>query len=151
MSIESTLTRELDIRFIDARAIATEAKLNLGIEGYVDDCNREELVIKEAIRVFQRRSIHDQISMRQLHTKLTSIKSSMTVSSGHSSTCSGDDLSSLCDLSLEDNLSISNRTSSTKGSRRSKGSGCRGDRSGSGKRRSSSTNFMKLWTVTAGR
>ena len=143
MSIESTLTRELEIRFIDARAIATEAKLNLGMEGYVDDCNREELVIKEAIRVFQRRSIHEQISMRQLHTKLTSIKSSMAVSSGHSSTCSGDDLSSSLDLSFEDNLSA--RTSSTKGSRR-RTSRRRG--SGDGIKRRSSTNFMKLWSVT---
>ena len=33
MTIESILTRELELRFIDARALATEARVSLGIHG----------------------------------------------------------------------------------------------------------------------
>ena len=54
MSVESTLTRELDIRFIDARVLTTEAKLNLGIEGYPSLEQTSEL-IAEATRIFEER------------------------------------------------------------------------------------------------
>jgi hypothetical protein len=52
MSIESLLTRELDIRFIDARFIVTEAKLNLGMQGYTHPGQRQDLH-REALRIFE--------------------------------------------------------------------------------------------------
>ena len=36
LSVESLLTRELNLRFIDARMLVTEARITLGIEGYPD-------------------------------------------------------------------------------------------------------------------
>ena len=52
MGVESKISVALDIRFIDARAIATEAKLNLGIEGYHDK-SRDDEIVNEAMRVYR--------------------------------------------------------------------------------------------------
>jgi hypothetical protein len=73
MPIESTLTRELEIRFIDARAIATEAKLNLGIEGY-PGCDQEDLLIGEAIAIFHSRPGDVKNVMRRLKSDLEAVK-----------------------------------------------------------------------------
>ena len=98
MSVESTLTRELDIRFIDARSIATEAKLNLGIDGYYGEEQRVAIV-DEALRIFnEERPTSQKATMKVLNLKLSAIKaqgSSGTAStSGDSaefSTAGGDD------------------------------------------------------------
>jgi hypothetical protein len=73
MPIESTLTRELEIRFIDARAIATEAKLNLGIEGY-PGCDQEDLLLGEAIAIFHSRPGDVKNVMRRLKSDLDAVK-----------------------------------------------------------------------------
>ena len=129
MSVESFLSRELEIRFIDARAIATEAKLNLGVEGYVDDMDQCAKIVAEAIKVFDGRTDKEKFGMRQLHTKLNTVKA---MSSGNS--CYSGDSSYMADFdSPSDNFSV--KTSSTRGS----------TSSGSGKKRRSST--LKFWSV----
>ena len=51
MTVEATLTRKLGITFIDARAITTEAKLNLGLHSYPDERQRS-LLVEEACKIF---------------------------------------------------------------------------------------------------
>jgi hypothetical protein len=51
MSVESYLTRELDIRFIDARSIVNEAKVGLGIVGYPLK-EQDKLLKQEAIKIY---------------------------------------------------------------------------------------------------
>ena len=81
MSIESTLTRELEIRFIDARAIATEAKLNLGIEGYTSQ-DQSNAIQQEAMRIFtQDKSERERMGMRILSSRLNSIRTSSSIRS----------------------------------------------------------------------
>jgi hypothetical protein len=65
MTVESLLTRELEIRFIDARAIVTEAKLKLGIDGYHRE-DQEELLVGEAMAIFNSRPLEVQGAMRKL-------------------------------------------------------------------------------------
>ena len=87
MTVEAILTRELKIRFIDARALVTEAKLILGITGYAQKEQENEL-IAEAIKVFQAKPKAEQASLQQANDDLESIKSS------HHSQGGRDDLSS---------------------------------------------------------
>ena len=75
MPIEATLTRTLDIRFIDARAIANEAKLNLGISGYPSQ-QEEAMLVDEAIRIFDQSPTAMKSSMRRLRDHLDACKSS---------------------------------------------------------------------------
>ena len=76
-SIESIISKQLNIRFIDAHVIATEAKLNLGIFGYITDDHHDDksiVVVNEACRIFQEeRSNTDKIAMKVLHSKLKTI------------------------------------------------------------------------------
>ena len=51
-TIEATLTRELGIRFIDARQLATQARLQLGVKGYPSNEMKQEL-IQLAMEMFQ--------------------------------------------------------------------------------------------------
>lgn len=51
MTVESVLTRQLGITFIDARSISTQAKLNLGIHGYPTP-EQKSALINEASRIF---------------------------------------------------------------------------------------------------
>ena len=96
MSIESSLTRELEIRFIDARAIATEAKLNLGIDGYPSEYE-ERAIINESVRIFhQDKTQSEKHAMRILSTRLNSIKSGGSSGSASSSR-RGSDTSSVDD------------------------------------------------------
>ena len=72
-SIESMLTRQLDLRFIDARTLATEARIALGIEGYPakEDINT---IVAKAVHIFQQKSLDEQQSMQRLHWNLEAIK-----------------------------------------------------------------------------
>ena len=84
MSVESTLTRELEIRFIDARAITTEAKLNLGITGYASEEQLQGIQV-ESIRIFvQERSEKERRAMRLLNSKLNNVKCLMNDDSSSS-------------------------------------------------------------------
>ena len=73
MSVESILTRQLNIRFIDARALCTEAKLSLGVEGYHSE-DQEGPLINEAIRLFTERPAHVKAAMTRLRSDLDAIK-----------------------------------------------------------------------------
>jgi hypothetical protein len=73
MSVESYLTRELDIRFIDARNIVTEAKVSLGIRGYPSKDQLKELTL-ESMRLFEIRPEAQKTSMRRMSSDLESVK-----------------------------------------------------------------------------
>ena len=73
MTIEHSLCRELDIRFIDARSIKNEAILSLKIDGYpTADQTRE--IQEEAIRIFRRRGSQDRRTMRRMNWDLEAVK-----------------------------------------------------------------------------
>ena len=74
MSIEQLLTRELDIRFIDARELVNEAKLSLGIVGYPTKEQVQSLQ-EQSILLFDRLPDHQKNSMRRRNGELTAIKS----------------------------------------------------------------------------
>ena len=71
--VESLLTRELDLRFIDARALATEARISLGVEGYPSRDQVADLR-REAIRIFQTKSIDEQRALQKLNMDFEAIK-----------------------------------------------------------------------------
>jgi hypothetical protein len=73
MNVESLLTRELEIRFIDARNIVTEAKVSLGIHGYPSKRQAIE-VREESIKIFRQRPEETQTAMRRLSADLEAIK-----------------------------------------------------------------------------
>jgi len=111
MTVESLLTRELSIRFIDARKFATEAKLNLGVEGYPSK-EQEDLVFAEAINIFRQRPEEVKTALRCLRSELDMVKSPFLASgssvaadgssmgSDDSSGDAGEDQSSITSLSL---------------------------------------------------
>ncbi len=63
VSIESLLTRELDLQFIDARSIAMEARLSLGIEGYPSP-DQYDMIRTRAIELFSSKSPTEQMALR---------------------------------------------------------------------------------------
>lgn len=63
MTVEAILTRRLGITFIDARAIATEAKLALQIHGYPTDAEKEMLV-EEALKIYEQTPEDTRDAMR---------------------------------------------------------------------------------------
>ena len=75
MPVEATLTRTLDIRFIDARTIAIEAKLSLGISGYPSP-HQEAMLVEEAIRIFEQSPAETKYGMRRLRDHLEACKHS---------------------------------------------------------------------------
>jgi hypothetical protein len=75
MTIEAALTRELGIRFIDARCLATEAKLREAIEGYPTEEQKAKL-LQTAFVLFDEKSEDEQFAMKQLNDDLESVKSS---------------------------------------------------------------------------
>jgi hypothetical protein len=82
MSIEGSLTRKLDIRFIDARFMVIEAKVNMGITGYPT----EEQALKvqnEAIKIFKGQSDEVKRTMRRLKNDLEEVKSSGSLNFKH--------------------------------------------------------------------
>ena len=93
MSIEATLTRKYGITFIDARSVANEARLALDIQGYPSDDQRD-LILREACRVFRRKSRPEVAAMlirrESLDESIRSSSSEFYDSSGRG----GDDMSS---------------------------------------------------------
>mmetsp|Transcript_104213 Transcript_104213/g.156054 ORF Transcript_104213/g.156054 Transcript_104213/m.156054 type:complete len:193 (+) Transcript_104213:78-656(+) len=75
MTIEAALTRELGIRFIDARCLATEARLREGIDGYPTEQQKSRL-LKTAFEIFDEKSEDERFAMKQLNDDLESVKSS---------------------------------------------------------------------------
>jgi hypothetical protein len=73
MSVESFLSRELNVRFIDARMFVTEAKLALGVEGYYGE-EQEAGLIKEAMRIFEKLPLEEKVAMRRLRKSLDFVK-----------------------------------------------------------------------------
>eukprot|EP00339_Tiarina_fusa_P028525 CAMPEP_0117047066 /NCGR_PEP_ID=MMETSP0472-20121206/32534_1 /TAXON_ID=693140 ORGANISM="Tiarina fusus, Strain LIS" /NCGR_SAMPLE_ID=MMETSP0472 /ASSEMBLY_ACC=CAM_ASM_000603 /LENGTH=129 /DNA_ID=CAMNT_0004759639 /DNA_START=110 /DNA_END=499 /DNA_ORIENTATION=+ len=92
MTVEHYLTRELDIRFIDARSIATEARINLGNYGYPTE-EEERLIREEACRIFRSsRSAEARRVMRQLSTSLEAVKIDQQRGGGDSTSSSDDSI-----------------------------------------------------------
>ena len=83
MTIESILTRELELRFIDARALATEARVSLGIQGYPTQ-EQEQQVIAEAVSIFERRPTETRRAMQSLKYDLDAVKIPIGSLSSHS-------------------------------------------------------------------
>ena len=74
MGVESKISRALDIRFIDARAIATEAKLSLGIEGY-HESSRDDDIIQAAMKMYNENYTQDHKNRMSIqHQHLERIK-----------------------------------------------------------------------------
>eukprot|EP00934_Nitzschia_sp_Nitz4_P009222 Nitzschia sp. Nitz4//scaffold130_size63480//32556//32927//NITZ4_006250-RA/size63480-processed-gene-0.18-mRNA-1//1//CDS//3329535192//9212//frame0 len=73
MTIESVLCRKLDIRFIDAKRLVNEAKVNLNMGGYVEQGNLN-VIQAEAVRLFSQQGSDGQHLMRQAHWELESAK-----------------------------------------------------------------------------
>eukprot|EP00339_Tiarina_fusa_P028845 CAMPEP_0117015480 /NCGR_PEP_ID=MMETSP0472-20121206/12362_1 /TAXON_ID=693140 ORGANISM="Tiarina fusus, Strain LIS" /NCGR_SAMPLE_ID=MMETSP0472 /ASSEMBLY_ACC=CAM_ASM_000603 /LENGTH=135 /DNA_ID=CAMNT_0004719295 /DNA_START=63 /DNA_END=468 /DNA_ORIENTATION=+ len=73
MTIEAVLTRELSLRFIDARNIATEARLNLQIHHYPTK-DQEQAILQEACRIFNSRPEEQRCAMQRMSADLRSIK-----------------------------------------------------------------------------
>eukprot|EP00934_Nitzschia_sp_Nitz4_P008940 Nitzschia sp. Nitz4//scaffold130_size63480//31325//31717//NITZ4_006249-RA/size63480-processed-gene-0.17-mRNA-1//1//CDS//3329535189//8930//frame0 len=73
MTIESTLSRELDIRFIDAKRLVNEAKVSLNMCGYVEK-EHWHMIQAEASRLFSQQTVSDQSFMHKAHWELESIK-----------------------------------------------------------------------------
>jgi hypothetical protein len=73
MPVESTLCRVLNIRFIDARGLVTEAKLNMGILGYHDE-TLEESLVAEATRLYEELDDDRKDELRLLKSELDGIK-----------------------------------------------------------------------------
>eukprot|EP00934_Nitzschia_sp_Nitz4_P001406 Nitzschia sp. Nitz4//scaffold130_size63480//46915//47355//NITZ4_006256-RA/size63480-processed-gene-0.94-mRNA-1//-1//CDS//3329535210//1406//frame0 len=85
MSLTSDLSRQLDIRFIDARNLLNQAKLNLEIHGYVQDEHSNQQIQDEALRLFHERNGSEQLEMKQANWSLEAAKISTSSSSLSSS------------------------------------------------------------------
>ena len=105
MSVEAILTRDLDIRFIDARAIMNEAKISLGIIGYYDKADEEKLV-QTAKKIFDEQSDDVREAMQRLKAQLDSIKSAKLGQTRSSHSLHGSDDSSSSALNCSDDLSL---------------------------------------------
>jgi hypothetical protein len=79
ITLESTLTREFDIRFIDARSIVNEAKVKMGIFGYPSKGD-EPKICREARRLFESQSHADKEAMWRLSANFQAIKDSSSSS-----------------------------------------------------------------------
>ena len=153
MGVESKISVALDIRFIDARVIATEAKLNLGIEGYHDE-SREEEIVNEAMRVYRESLSADaRTKMAVQQYNLERVKQQHTRRNpnnnraGRSSSLS----SSVC--SSSNDYSEVSDMGSRKGSQTSMESSSASTNAAYGKKkkkRSSLMPFRKSWAVTRG-
>lgn len=69
MTVESNLGQALNICFIDARSVVTEAKLNLGIFGYAS-AEQQKLLFEEATAIFYNLPLEEQHVMHQKKTEL---------------------------------------------------------------------------------
>lgn len=75
MTAEAEITRALGIRFIDARLLASEAKLAENIVGYATQ-EQIPIIVNKAVEIFESKSDEEKAKMRQLNDDLESIKSS---------------------------------------------------------------------------
>lgn len=94
LSLESILTRELDLRFIDARTIATEARLSLGIQGYPTQDQISD-IRDEAIRIYRSKPMQEQRTLQEMNMELETIKTPAMRSLSVASTSSNSDLLSI--------------------------------------------------------
>ena len=91
MTVESTLCRALNIRFIDARGLVTEAKLNMGIIGYYDETLHDQL-LDEARRLYEELDEDRRVQLGVLKSELDGIKIQRNSSrSGSIQSSNGDD------------------------------------------------------------
>ena len=67
--MEGQLSRQLDIRFIDARELVNEAKLALGITGYASK-DQQPLVMQHAQSMFESFPKMEQEKMHQMNGNL---------------------------------------------------------------------------------
>jgi hypothetical protein len=104
MTVEAVLTRELEIRFIDARALCNEAKLGLGVVGYPSP-EAEVLLVEEAKKIFRARPEETKYAMMTLKSSLNGVK----IPKGSPASCDGTEDSEL----LSSDLSISSKKSSS--------------------------------------
>jgi hypothetical protein len=110
MTVEHELTRELDIRFIDARSIVNEAKLILSIHGYTT--KEEDVNIRQvALHIFDQCPESSKRTMRSLSADLEAAKFS------GGSVCSSKEFS---DADSCDSLALSDEMSSSTGAFREK-------------------------------
>ena len=65
MSVESQIARSLDIRIVEARTFAKEARNKLGIAGQLNK-KQSKKVLQEAVKIFERRPESVKIAMRRL-------------------------------------------------------------------------------------
>lgn len=75
MTAEAEITRALGIRFIDARLLASEAKLAESIVGYATP-EQIPIIVNKATEIFHGKSEEEKATMRRLNDDLESIKSS---------------------------------------------------------------------------
>ena len=115
ISIESVLTRELGIRFIDARQLTAEAKINLNIHGYPNKF-QQRLVIIEAINLFHERSPRTRIEMQELKDSLDAYKDSTHSNASGTSHTAGSDAESSVGVGGRRRSIVRRRSSSAGGS-----------------------------------
>ena len=87
MPLESQLTRDLDIRFIDARRLVAEARVNLNLSGYIGP-EQESLVLQEARRVFAGQTSKTRKNLQRSNWEMEQVKlmnGSMSLSDWHDS------------------------------------------------------------------
>jgi hypothetical protein len=89
MTVEAVLTRELNIRFIDARALCNEAKLGLGVVGYPSP-EQEVVLVEEAKMIFRARPEETQRAMIRLKSNLDAFNKEIQKGSTMSSRRSAD-------------------------------------------------------------
>jgi len=112
--VESLLARELALRFIDARNLASEARLGLGIEGYPTK-EQSNLIFEEAVRIFQSKSDREQNQLQQMNWELEAIKMSSGSSSGSDWLDSGSDHQSPIGMSASSSKRPSRRSKRSTG------------------------------------
>ena len=87
MTIEAVLTRKYGITFIDARAIANEAKLTLNIHGYPTPAQKAK-VINEAAKIFESQPEGIRLSMESQKDALDMFKEGASIHSSRRSSSS---------------------------------------------------------------
>jgi hypothetical protein len=100
MTIESILCAKLGIRFVDARNLSVQAKLNLGLSGYAGK-DQEGMIFHEAVKIFAE-NIPDaeKETMRNTRRKLDFLLN--CCHTDHDMSCSkgeGDDTTGISDFS----------------------------------------------------
>ena len=113
MSVESIITRELDIRFIDARHMVAEAKMKMGIQGYPTEQQKAALK-NEVIKIFRQCPLQEQVAMVRMSTELESLKQGIASSAFDGSSSEGNS-------GFEESTKNSEASASPKGTHHKKG------------------------------